>query len=82
MPATATAVVLDVTVVNQTAAGYLTVFPSDRSAPNASTINFVPRVTIANQVLVPIGADGRIVLHNQSAAPTDLLADVAGYILG
>lgn len=82
VPATATAVVLDVTVVNQTAAGYLTVFPSDRSAPNASTINFVPRVTIANQVLVPIGADGRIVLYNQSAAPTDLLADVAGYILG
>lgn len=82
VPATAAAVVLDVTVVNQTATGYLTVFPSDRSAPNASTINFVPRVTIANQVIVPIGADGRIVLYNQSAAPTDLLADVAGYFLG
>lgn len=31
---------------------------------------------------MPIGADGRIVLFNQSAAPTDLLADVAGYIPG
>ena len=76
-----TAVVLNVTVVDQRAPGYLSVYPSDRT-PQASSINFVPGLDVANQVVVPIGADGRIVLLNSSAGATDLIVDVAGYFTG
>ncbi len=79
VPAGASAVALNVTVVNQAALGYVSVFPSDRSTPVASNINFVANRTVANQVILPIGADGRVILLNQSAGTTDLLADVAGY---
>lgn len=82
VPVGSSAVVLNVTVVGAAAAGYLTVFPSDRSTPQASNINFVARLDVANQVIVPIGADGRVALLNSSAGATDLLADVAGYIRG
>jgi hypothetical protein len=82
VPVGSSAVVLNVTVVGAAASGYLTVFPSDRSTPQASSINFAAGVNIANQVIVPIGADGRVVLLNSSAGTTDLLADVAGYIRG
>ncbi|MET3807660.1 hypothetical protein ABIB25_004687 [Nakamurella sp. UYEF19] len=81
VPTGASAVVLTVTVTGPAAGGYLTVFPSDRSAPVASNVNFVPQQTIANQVVVPIGKDGRIILLNQSGGTIDLFADVAGYFL-
>jgi hypothetical protein len=79
VPRAASAVVLNVTSTDTTSAGYIAAFPSDSSAPTASNINLVPGRTIANQVIVPIGADGRVVLLNQSGGTTDLLADVAGY---
>lgn len=82
VPVGSSAVVLNVTVVRTAAPGFLTVFPSDRSTPQASNINFVAGQNVANQVIVPIGADGRVVLMNSSAGATDLLADVAGYIRG
>ena len=82
VPANSSAVVLNVTVVHALGPGFLTVFPSDRSTPQASNINFVTGIDIANQIVVPIGADGRVVLLNSSAGATDLLADVAGYIRG
>lgn len=74
------AVVLNVSVIQPSAPGYLSVFPSDQSVPTASSVNFVPRTDIANQVIVPVGPDGRVVLYNRSGGSTDLLADVAGYI--
>ncbi|SDO55015.1 protein of unknown function [Nakamurella panacisegetis] len=82
IPSTATAVAINVTVVGPAAGGYLRVFPSDQSAPNASNLDFAARATVANLVIVPIGADGKIVLDNQSGGTTDVLGDVAGYFLG
>ncbi len=79
VPATgASAVVLNVTATEATAAGYVTVWPSGSGLPTASNLNVVRAgQTIPNQVIVPLGADGRIQLYTQSA--THLLADVAGY---
>ena len=80
MPATGvSAVIINVAAVTPTKAGYLTVFPSDRSTPQASNINFVAGLDVANQVIVPIGADGKVILLSSSAGATDLIADVAGY---
>ncbi len=79
VPATgASAVVLNVTVTGSTRAGYVTVWPSGSPLPTASNLNVVRAgQTIPNQVIVPIGADGRINLFTQGSA--HLLADVAGY---
>lgn len=78
VPATgALAVALNVTVVDPTGAGFLTVWPSG-SQPTASSLNFVSGQTVANAVLVGVGADGRIRLFNSSGS-THVVVDVAGW---
>jgi hypothetical protein len=70
---------LNVTVTNPTAVGYITVWPNGSSRPNASNINFVPGQTVANLVAARVGPDGRVAFFN-SAGATDLLVDVVGWL--
>ncbi|MFJ7779819.1 PKD domain-containing protein [Streptomyces yangpuensis] len=79
VPAGARAVALNVTVTNPRAAGHLTVFPSGQAAPNTSSVNFGGGQTIANAVIVPVGADGRINVRNGGWDPADVIVDVVGY---
>ncbi|MET9596189.1 PKD domain-containing protein [Streptomyces sp. NPDC006459] len=79
IPAGAKAVALNVTVTNPRTAGYLTVFPGGQSAPNTSNVNFTSGQTIANSVIVPVGADGKIMVRNGSWDPADVVVDVVGY---
>ncbi len=44
-------------------------------------VNPSPGVNIANQVTVPIAADGKVRLYNDSGG-VDLVADLAGYLTG
>jgi len=62
--------------------GYLTAGPSGTNLPNASNLNFVHGRNVANLAVVPVGADGKIMLFNGSTAPVDLIADVVGYVAG
>jgi hypothetical protein len=79
-PTNVRAVILNVTAVNTTATSYLTIWPSGVARPNSSVINFAAGQTIANQVTVPVGADGKIQLFN-ALGSTDVIFDVAGYYL-
>ncbi|MFF9983248.1 PKD domain-containing protein [Streptomyces erythrochromogenes] len=79
VPKGATAVSLNVTVTNPRESGHLTVHPSGQAAPTASNLNFTTGQTVANSVIVPIGADGRIIVRNGSWQPTDAVIDVNGY---
>ncbi|WP_374774128.1 PKD domain-containing protein [Streptomyces sp. NBC_01310] len=79
IPAGATAVALNVTVTNPKQAGHLTVFPSGRAAPSTSSLNFTAGQTVANSVIVPVGADGKISVRNGAWAGTDVIVDVVGY---
>ncbi|MFF1408458.1 hypothetical protein ACFVX6_01455 [Streptomyces sp. NPDC058289] len=79
VPFGATAVALNVTVTNPKDAGHLTVYPSGKAAPTASNLNFSGGQTIANSVIVPIGADGKIKIRNGSWKGTDVIIDVVGY---
>ncbi|MBT2448938.1 hypothetical protein J7F03_17925 [Streptomyces sp. ISL-43] len=79
VPAGAKAVALNVTVTNPRSDGHLTVFPTGQSAPTASNLNFSAGQTIANSVIVPIGADGRISVRNGGWNPADVIVDVVGY---
>src|SRR5712692_5999756 len=73
-----TAVVLNVTVTNPTAAGFLTVYPSGGSRPLASDLDFSPGQTVPNLVVVKLGADGKVALFNL-AGSTDVVIDVLGW---
>ncbi|WP_342745665.1 hypothetical protein [Asanoa hainanensis] len=75
--AAANAVVLNVTVTQPTAHGYLTVYPPV-GEPESSNINFVAGHTIANLVTVPV-IDGQVRLSSSSSGTVHVVADVAGY---
>ncbi len=78
VPASATAVILNVTVVGATAPTYVNAFPSGTTAPLASNVNARPGEVVPNLVTVQLGADGVVVLRNNAGA-VDLVADLAGY---
>lgn len=71
----ATAVVLTVTVTNQTRSGYVTVWPAGLPRPNASSLNWIAG-TYSNQVTV--AGSGLIAIYNL-AGSTDVVVDAVGY---
>ena len=77
VPANATAVVLNVTVVNPLAAGYLTAYPTGATQPFASNIDYVAGQVVPNLVEVGVGTSGDVSLF--SSAGTDVVVDVEGY---
>ena len=77
VPASATAVVLNVTVVNPTAQGFITAYPTGAALPVASNINYVAGEVVPNLVEVGIGTVGTS--RSSLASPSDLVVDVEGY---
>ena len=78
VPSDATAVALNVTVTDTTAASYLSVYPSGGSRPVVSNLNWVAGETVPNLVIVPVGASGQVTFYNYSGQ-TDVLVDLEGY---
>ena len=77
----AAAVAMTVTATESAAAGYVTAWPGGASRPLASNLNLPgANATVANVVLVPLGADGSVDLFTQR--PTHLVADVVGWFTG
>ena len=72
------ALVMNVTATQPTAASYLTVWPGDTSVPNASNLNFVAGQTVPNLVVVQVADDGFVSLFNQ-AGTTHVVADIVGW---
>jgi len=73
----ASTVVVNVTVTEPQAAGFVTVYPCGIDPPLASNLNFAGGQTVANAAIVKVGAGGSICLFNSQ--PTHLIVDVAGY---
>ncbi len=76
VPAEVGAVVLNVTVVDPAAPGFVTVFPCGGNPPNASNINYVAGQAIPNNVVVKADDQGRVCIFSDQT--THLLADVNG----
>ena len=74
VPADSRSVVLNVTVVDPLAAGYVTVYPCDGTPPTASSINFSAGDVRANAVVVKIGLAGAVCLF--SSTTTHAVVDV------
>lgn len=83
VPATGVAaIVLNVTVTNTGAAGFITAYPSGSPLPLASNLNFVAGQVVPNLAIIKVGPDGKVLLTNTSVRSVDLVADVAGYFAG
>jgi hypothetical protein len=77
VPPGATAVAVQVTATEGTAAGYVSVLPGLGRAGLTSNLNVDPHETIANSAVVPLGPDGSIRVYLSS--PTHLVLDLAGW---
>ena len=79
VPATGViAVAMNVTVTQPTGDGFLTIFPTGTSRPNAANLNFTPGKTVPNMVVVKLGTNGQVDMYN-SAGTTHVIYDVAGW---
>ena len=74
IPADATAVAVNLTVVGPETNGYATVFPCGETVPVASNVNFVADQNVAAGLTVKVGAAGKICIT--SSATTHLVVDV------
>lgn len=80
VPGDATAAFLNVTVVNPSGSGFVTVWPCGVPRPIAANVNYVAGDIVPNGVIAPIGADGKVCFF--SSASTDLVIDVSGWFIG
>jgi hypothetical protein len=78
VPVNTTAVVLNVTAINPTAASYLTVWGTGSTQPFTSNLNFPAGTTIANRVIVPVSGNGSVSILNW-AGTVNVAVDVDGY---
>ncbi len=78
VPASATSVVLNLTAVDATASGYLTVYPDGTTAPATSNLNRSDAGAHAAAVTVRLGSNGVIDVLN-SAGTVQVAVDIAGY---
>jgi hypothetical protein len=79
VPLDASAVTMNVTVVNPTGSSFLTVFPADASKPLASSLNWVAgQGATPNAVTSDVSADGKVSFYNKSGS-VDVIADIVGY---
>ena len=78
IPASASAVVANVTVTDTTATSYLTAWPDLDARPNASDLNWTPRRTVPNLVIVKLGSNGKLDIYN-AAGSTQVIVDVVGW---
>ncbi|MBP0453724.1 hypothetical protein J5Y04_29895 [Kitasatospora sp. RG8] len=77
--ADARAVILNVTATEGTADSFLAVYPTGTERPFVgSNVNFGAGKTVPNQVVVPVGADGKIDVYNHVGS-VDVVVDLVGY---
>jgi hypothetical protein len=82
VPAGAIAISGNVTVVNATRAGFVSLTPTPQANPTTSTINFPAGDTRANGVTVPLSVDGKLsAVYKSSGGSTNLILDVTGFYL-
>ena len=75
-PAGAGAIALNVTGLNASQNGFVTVHPCGETLPTASNLNLTPGLITPNLVISKVGANGKVCIFTQGSA--DLIADLAG----
>jgi streptogramin lyase len=78
VPASASAVVANVTVTDSTDQTFVRLWPAGGSIPGTSNLNLVPGQIAANLTVMPIGAGGALRFANV-VGEVDVIVDVVGY---
>jgi hypothetical protein len=76
------AAVVNVTVTQPGSSGWISAYPDQTTTPAVSNLDFSAGQTIPNLVVVKVGTNGKIDLHNGSPSTVHLIADIFGYYLG
>jgi hypothetical protein len=76
VPAGASAAVLNLTVLSR-AGGWVSVGPQE--VRTSSNLNLTAGGAVSTLVVSALGSDGQVVIHNGSAAPIEVVADVQGF---
>jgi hypothetical protein len=76
VPGGAVAAVLNVTAIDTTGPGFVTVFPCGSAVPDASNLNYAKGATIANAVTATIGAAGKVCVYSNETI--HLIVDLNG----
>ncbi|MBR7836903.1 PKD domain-containing protein [Actinospica durhamensis] len=81
LPATGVkAVVLNLTVADATGNGFLAAYPDGKGGTDTSNVNFRAGDVRAANVVVPVGADGKIdIVNGGGTGSAQVIADVEGY---
>lgn len=77
IPSSATAYLLNITVVPTRGLGYLTIWPTGQPQPLASTLNAATGQPTANGATIAAGANGGVSIYVSDA--TDVIVDINGY---
>jgi hypothetical protein len=72
------AVLLNVTGTEPTSATHLRVWPAGDPIPDTSSVNLAAGQSRPNQVVVPVGADGKVSIYN-AVGSTHVIVDVQGF---
>src|SRR4051812_17790610 len=78
VPADASAVYANITVLNQAAIGYLRTYAADQPAPSTGALDFDDSAT-AQSVAIPLSPDGQLKVLVGAGGPVDLAIDIQGY---
>ncbi|MEO5743345.1 MAG: CHAP domain-containing protein, partial [Terracoccus sp.] len=78
VPSSAAAVVLNVTAVTPSSAGYATVWPAGISQPSTSNLNYSGGDVVAGLVVAKVGIGGKVSIA--TSAKSHLIADVLGWV--
>ena len=77
IPTSIRAAVLNITVTQTGAPGFITVYPCGGTRPIASTLNYGSGTTVANLAVATTTTDGKVCIYTQTA--THLVVDLSGY---
>jgi alpha-tubulin suppressor-like RCC1 family protein len=77
VPASAAAVVVNVTATQPVGGGHLRVYPCGQAVPNASTLNYGAGASVANSAIVALGTAGKVCVYTPTT--THIIVDVTGY---
>ncbi|MEO7398668.1 MAG: hypothetical protein ABIW84_08910, partial [Ilumatobacteraceae bacterium] len=81
IPADATGLAMNVTIINPTANSFLTVFPSGAVRPLASNLNWVAgQPPVPNAVTADVPGDGKVSFYNLTGT-VNVAADIIGYFV-
>ena len=80
VPATATAVVMNVAATEVSGLSFISVWPYGEENPGTSNLNLAPGQTIANLVICRLGEGGALTIANE-LAECQVIADVLGYFV-